>query len=81
MGTPSVYSLTEFIFSHNTLEILSFAFDAVSNASVRLNREARNDSIDGPFAIVGAALRSLALMMNVVVDREEVGHSIPSSGL
>jgi hypothetical protein len=71
-------SLTEFIFSHNTLEILGFAFDAVSNASVRLNREARNNSVDGPFAIVGAALRSLALMMNVVV---EAGHSIPSAVL
>jgi hypothetical protein len=64
-----LWPLTEFIFSYNTLEILGFAFDAVSNASVRLNREACNNSVDGPFAIVGAALRSLGLMMNVVVDR------------
>jgi hypothetical protein len=61
-------SLTEFVFGHNALEIFGFAFDAVPNASVRLDREASNNSVDGPFAIVGAALRSLGLMMNVVVD-------------
>jgi len=55
------------IFSHNTLEILGFAFDAVPNTPVRFDREVRNNSIFGPFAIIGAPLWSLRLMMNVVI--------------
>jgi hypothetical protein len=69
------------IFSHNTLEILGFVLDAVSNAPIRLNQEACNNGVDRSFATVGAALWSLGLMMDVVVDREEIGHGIPSSGL
>ena len=75
------WSLTELIFSHNTLEVLGFAFDAVSNASICLNREARNNGVGRPFAIIDAALRSLGLMANVVVNREKIGHRIPSKGL
>jgi hypothetical protein len=60
-------SPTDLIFSHNTLEILGFAFDAVPNTSVRLDREVRNNSVDGSFAIIGAPLWSLSLMMNIVI--------------
>ena len=66
-GTQASNSPTDLIFSHNTLEILGFAFDAVSNAPVRLDREVRNNSVDDPFAIIGAPLWSLSLMMNIVI--------------
>jgi hypothetical protein len=60
-------SPTDLIFSHDTLEILGFAFDTVPNTSVRLDREVRNNSVDGSFAIIGAPLWSLSLMMNIVI--------------
>jgi hypothetical protein len=60
-------SLTDLIFSHNTFEILGFAFDAVPNTSVRLDRKVSNNSVDGSFAIIGAPLWSLSLMMNIVI--------------
>jgi hypothetical protein len=59
--------LTNLIFSHNTLEILCFAFDAIPNTPVRLDREASNNSVDGSFAIIGAPLWSLSLMMYIVI--------------
>ena len=59
--------LTNLIFSHDTLEILSFASDAVPNTPVRLDREASNNSVDGSFAIIGAPLWSLSLMMYIVI--------------
>jgi hypothetical protein len=74
-------SLTEFVFSHDTRKVLGAAFDAVSNAPIRLNREARNNGVDRPFAIIGAALRSLGLMTDIVVDREKIRHGFPSSDL
>jgi hypothetical protein len=88
-ATPSDYFLrgererrasnspTDLIFSHNTLEILGFAFDTVPNTSVRFDREVRNDSVDNPFAIIGAPLWSLSLMMNIVIYRKDVGHGVP----
>jgi hypothetical protein len=67
MGTQSVQFTDQLIFSHNTLEILGFAFDAVPDTPVRLDREVRNNSVDGPFAIIGAPLWSLSLMMYIVI--------------
>jgi hypothetical protein len=67
MGSRASNSPTNLIFSHNTLEILGFAFDAVPNTSVRLDREVRNNSVDGSLAIIGAPLRSLSLMMYTVI--------------
>ena len=68
MGRQSgLIQLTNLIFSHNTLEILSFAFDAIPNTPVRLDRELRDNSVDGSFAIIGAPLWSLSLMMYIVI--------------
>jgi hypothetical protein len=55
-SSPLLIRLTNLIFSHNTLEILSVALDAVPNTPVRFDREGRNDSVDGSFAIIGAPL-------------------------
>jgi hypothetical protein len=67
MSSSFTHPKLDLIFSYNTLEILGFAFDAVSKTSIRLDRKMRNNGVDSPFAIVGAPLWSLRLMMNIVI--------------
>src|ERR1700737_2037937 len=62
---------------HHALDILGLALDAVARASVRLDRQAGDDGIDAALLGVGAALRPLRLVMNVIIDREIVRHRLP----
>src|SRR5258708_28161106 len=64
----------DLLLGHHALDILGLALDAVARAAVRLDRKAANDGIDTALLDVGAALRPLLLVMDVVVDREIMGH-------
>ena len=59
---------------HYALDILGLALDTVARASVRLDRQAGDNGIDAALLGDGAALRPLHLVMDVVIDREIVGH-------
>ncbi len=72
----SLRRAAELLFSHDPLDILSLASDAVSQTPVGLDRHATDDGVDVGPDLVGAALRSLALVMNVFVYREIVRHGI-----
>src|SRR6266851_5676870 len=61
---------------HHALDIFGLALDAVARASVRLDRQARNDGIDAALLDAGAALRPLQLVVNIVVNRVIVGHRL-----
>src|SRR6266567_688431 len=64
----------DLLLGHHALDILGLALDAVARAAVRLDRQAADDGIDAALLDVGAALRPLLLVMDVVVDREIMGH-------
>src|SRR5258708_32276850 len=59
---------------HHALDILGLALDAVTWTAVGLDRQAGDDGVDASLLGDSAALRALYLMVNVVVDREIVGH-------
>src|ERR1700682_3635298 len=63
---------------HHALDILGLALDAIARASVRLDRQAGDDGIDASLLGDRATLRPLHLVMDVVIDREIVGHRLPS---
>src|SRR4051794_26717595 len=64
---------------HHALDILGPALDAIARASIRLDRQAGDDGIDAALLVVGATLRPLQLMMDIVIDREIVGHRLSFS--
>src|SRR5664279_2911885 len=64
----------DLLFGHHALDILGLALDPVARAAVRLDRQATDDGIDAALLDVGAALRTLLLVMDVVIDREVMGH-------
>ena len=59
---------------HYALDILGLALDTVARASVRLDRQAGDNGIDAWLLDDGATLRPLKLVVDVVIDREIVGH-------
>src|ERR1700693_4828246 len=61
---------------HHALDILGLALDAVARAPIGFDRQACDDGIDAPLLDDGAALRPLKLVMDVVIDREIVGHRL-----
>src|SRR6266481_7088538 len=66
----------DLFFGHHALDIFGLALDAVARASVRLDRQARNDGIDAALLDAGAALRPLQLVVDIVVDRVIMGHRL-----
>jgi hypothetical protein len=62
------------LFGHDTLDIVGLAPDPVAKPTVGLDRKAGDDSIDGTLFELSAALRSLTLVMNVIIDRIGVRH-------
>jgi hypothetical protein len=65
------------ILGHNPLESLFLALDAVSGAPVRLYRQECDDRVDIALLYHFAALRSLKLVEDVVVDMIDVFHCLP----
>src|SRR5258707_8782590 len=61
---------------HHALDILGLALDAVARASIRLDRQARDDGIDAALLDDSAALRPLQLVVDIVVDRVIIGHRL-----
>src|SRR5258705_2538606 len=64
----------DLLLGHHALDILGLALDAVARAPVGFDRQAGDDGIDAARLGDGAALRPLQLVMDVVIDREIVGH-------
>src|ERR1700692_4500637 len=62
------------LLGHHALDILGLALDAVARAAVRLDRQAADDGIDAALLDVRAAPRPLLLVVDVVIDREMMGH-------
>ena len=81
LSKASLRRAAELLFSHDPLDIFRLASDAVSQTPVGLDRHAADDGVDVGPDLVGAALRSLALVMDVVVDREVVGHGVSNERL
>lgn len=75
-STSGLLRPAELLFGHDPLDVLGLASDAVAQASVRLDRHAAHDRVDVRLDFLGAALGTLTLMMNVVVDRKAVCHGI-----
>ena len=67
---------TEQVLGHDPLEILFLALDAVPRAPVRLYGQAREDCIDIALLDNIAALRSVMLVQDVVVDMVDVFHGV-----
>jgi hypothetical protein len=65
------------ILGHNPLEILFLALDPVSRAPVRPDRKECDDRVDIAFLDHFAALRSLKLVEDVVIDMIGVFHRLP----
>jgi hypothetical protein len=61
---------------YHALDVFGLAFDAIARAAIRFDRQASDNRIDAALPRVGAALRPLQLVVNVVVDREIVGHRL-----
>jgi len=59
---------------HDPLDVIALALDAIARAAVCLDRQAGHDGVDAALLRRGASLWALLLVMNVVVDREVVGH-------
>src|SRR3954468_20831175 len=59
---------------HHALDLLSLALDAVTGAAVSLDRQAADDGIDAALGGGGAALRSLDLVMDVIVNSVNMRH-------
>jgi hypothetical protein len=68
---------TERVLGHNPLEILFVALDAISKAPVGLHRQQRENCIDVALFDDIAALRSVNLAKDVVVDMICVFHGVP----
>jgi hypothetical protein len=58
----------EFVFSHDSFEILVAALDAIANAAVAFDRQAPRDRVDLARTRQIAQLRSLPPMMNFIVN-------------
>jgi hypothetical protein len=65
------------VFSHNPLEILVLALDAVPGAPVRPYRQECEYCIDMTWLDNITALRSLKLVKDIVVDMVDVFHRVP----
>jgi hypothetical protein len=65
------------VLSHNPLEIFFLALDAVPRAPVCLDRQECDDRINIASLDNPAALRSLELVEDVVVDIVDVVHRVP----
>jgi hypothetical protein len=61
----------------DSLETLFLALDAISQASVRLHRQQRENSIDIALFGVAAALRAIRPAMDMVVNMISVFHQVP----
>src|SRR5476651_293919 len=59
---------------HHALDILSLALDAIARAAVRLDRQAGDNGIDAALLDDGAALRTLQLVVDVIINRVIMGH-------
>ena len=70
----------ELLFGNDPLDIVGLASDAVPQASIGLDRHAADDRVNVRPALFSAALRSLALVMNVFVYRKVVRHGISDHG-
>src|SRR5205085_5565101 len=70
-GLPQTADL---FLGHHALDVLGLALDAVARAPVGLDRQAADDGIDAALGGGGAALRSLNLMMDIVVNSVNMGH-------
>jgi hypothetical protein len=64
----------DLLLGHDALDVLGLALDTIARAAVGLDRQAGNDGVDAAFLRRGAALRALLLVVNVVIDREIMGH-------
>jgi hypothetical protein len=65
------------VLSHNPLEILVLALDAVPGARVRPYRQECEDCVDMTWLDSFTALRSLKLVEDVVIDMVDVFHRVP----
>jgi hypothetical protein len=68
---------TERVLGHDPLEILFVALDAISQASVGLHRQQRENCVDVALLDHIAALWPIDLAMDVVVDMICVLHGVP----
>jgi len=68
----------DLLLGHDALDVLGLALDAVARATVRLDRQTGDNGVDASLLDRRAALRPLQLVMNVVIDREIVGHRLSS---
>src|SRR5437764_8776658 len=64
----------DLLLGHHALDVLGLALDAIARPSVGLDRQPAHDGIDASLLDAGAALGSLKLMMNVVIDRVAMRH-------
>lgn len=59
---------------HDALDVFGLALDTIARTAIGFDRQAGDDGVDATFLHRGAALRALLLVMNVVIDREVMGH-------
>src|ERR1700722_5455674 len=64
----------DLLFGHHAFDILGLALDAVARASIGLDRQTGDDGVHATLLDDGTALRTLKLVMDVIVDREIMGH-------
>jgi len=69
--------MTERVLGHYSLEILFLALDSISRTSVGLHRQERENCIDIALLDDFAALRSVNLAEDMVVDMISVLHRVP----